>query len=253
MGNRMLRFFLIVFLLGFPLQLLASGTLTVGLSPDYPPLQFKQDGELMGIEVDNARSVAKILGMRLNLVEQPLEQLLVSLESGKVDVVMSGLSVTPERAQRVEFLEPYMKVGQMAIMHISKAGRFAQPWAIYRSGVRIGVEPGTTGAQFAEDELGDADISYQADPEEAFAALRSDDIDLYIHDAPTSWRLATGDGQGDLISQYRPLTSETLAWAVRQGDTRLREALEGALGQMIRNGTLDYILNRWIPVRVEVE
>lgn len=244
--------FLALFLL-LPLQLQAAGTLTVGLSPDYPPLQFKESGQLMGIEVDNARSVSKILGMRLKFVEQPLEQLLDSLEQGKIDVIMSGLSVTPERQQRVEFTAPYMRVGQMAIMHISKAGRFAQPWSIYRPGVRIGVEPETTGARFAEKELGEAEVSYHADPEQAFDALRNDRIDLYIHDAPTSWRLATGDGEDDLISQYRPLTSETLAWAVRSGDTRLRNALDDALGQMMRNGTLDYILNRWIPVRVEVE
>ena len=229
-----------------------ADTLRVGLSPDYPPLQFKEGGNLMGIEVDNAHAVSKILGKRVKFVELPLQELFGALEKGEIDVIMSGLSVTAEREQQVAFVEPYMKVGQMAIMHISRAGRFASQWAMFQPGVRVGVEPDTTGAQFAAENLTDADVAFYADAEQAFAALRSGDIDLYIHDAPTSWRLATGKGEDDLISQYRELTDERLAWAVRPGDIKLESELRSALRQMKRNGTLDYILNRWIPVRVEV-
>ena len=65
---------------------------------------------------------------------------------------MSGFSVTDERSEKVAFTEPYMTIGQMAIVHRDKVARFGQPWSIYREGVRIGVEPGTTGAAFAESE-----------------------------------------------------------------------------------------------------
>lgn len=231
----------------------AAEVLKVGMSPDYPPMQYKHDGQIVGVEADNAKAVGEILGRPVQIFEYPFEQLIPALEQGRVDVVMSGLSVTATRSQRVMFAEPYLVIGQMAIMHRDKLGRFSQPWAIYGEGVRVGVEPGTTGASFAERELPDAQISFVADPEQGFAALRADRIDLYVHDAPTSWNLANSLENDDLISLYTPLTQEPLAWAVRIGDNKLLVELNEALDLMRRNGTLSYILNRWIPVQVEVQ
>ncbi len=248
----MFRSLLLTILLILPAAIQAQ-VLKVGLSPDYPPLQYKQDGRIVGVEPDNAQAVAKILGRELALFEYSFDELIPALEQGRVDVIMSGFSVTAERSQRVLFADPYMEVGQMAILHKNRIGSFAQPWAIYREGVRVGVEPGTTGAGFAERELTDAVISFYADPTEAFRGLREDEIDLYIHDAPTAWQLANSLDTDDLISTYKPLTTEYLAWAVRKGDDQLAADLNRALREMRDSGTLQYIINRWIPVQIEVQ
>jgi polar amino acid transport system substrate-binding protein len=231
----------------------SAGVLRVGMSADYPPIHFKQDGRYLGIEADNATAVGEILSRKVEIVELPFDELFPALNAGKVDVLMAGLSVTAERSQQVQFTDPYMRVGQMAIMHKSKLGRFSQPWSVYREGVRVGVEPGTTGAAFAERELIDAQVSFFANPDEAFQGLRKDVIDLYIHDAPTSWQLANSMENDDLISLYSPLTEEMLAWAVASDNDALAGDLNRALQLMQRNGTLQYILNRWIPVTVEVK
>jgi len=233
------------------LTTLADG-LRVGISPDYPPLAYKQDGRIVGIEADNARAVSEIIGQKMTLVEMPFAKLLPALQAGDIDVIMSGMSVTAERSELVIFTDAYMKIGQMAIVHRDKVAQFAQPWSVYREGVRIGVEPETTGASFAATELKAAEVKFFADPKAAFAGLRSGEIDLYIHDAPTSWQLATSSENNDLISLYSALTDEKLAWAVRKGDDRLAASLNQAQAAMKANGTLRYILNRWIPVTVEV-
>jgi polar amino acid transport system substrate-binding protein len=248
----MIRSLLLATLLLLPLAAHAQ-VLKVGLSPDYPPLQYKQDGRIVGVEPDNARAVAKILGREMAIFEYPFDELIPALEQGRIDVIMSGFSVTAERSQRIAFADPYLQVGQMAILHKSRIGNFAQPWAIYREGVRVGVEPGTTGAAFAERELTDAVINYFADPTAAFEGLREDEIDLYIHDAPTAWQLANSMDTDDLISTYKPLTTEYLAWAVRKGDDQLVADLNRALLEMRDSGTLQYIINRWIPVQIEVQ
>ncbi|KGE04678.1 transporter substrate-binding domain-containing protein [Pseudohaliea rubra] len=232
---------------------LAAEPLRVGLSPDYPPLAFRSESRIVGLEADNARAVGEILSREVSLVPLPFEQLIPALLAGQIDVIMSGLSVTAGRSQQVRFAEPYLRVGQMAILHQDKVLRFGQPWAIYQPGVRIGVESGTTGAAFAERELPDAALAFFADPDSAFTALREDRIDLYIHDAPTSWGLATSSENSDLISLYRPLTEEQLAWAVAPGDSTLLADLDRALVLMRGAGTLDYIINRWIPVEVTVQ
>jgi len=231
---------------------LAAGALRVGLSPDYPPLAYKQDGRVVGIEADNARAVGEILARPITLVELPFEQLIPALTAGRIDVIMSGLSVTADRSKQVTFTDAYMRVGQMAILHKDKVARFAQPWSIYREGVRVGVERGTTGDAFAQRELKDAKITYYENSDAAFAGLRRDEIDLYVHDAPTSWQLAQSMENDDLISLYAPLTEEMLAWAVRPEDAALAAELNQALALMKSNGTLQYILNRWIPVKIEV-
>ena len=249
----MFRTLLIIVSLTFTSLTALADALLVGMSPDYPPLVFKSEGRIVGIEADNAKALGKILGRDMKLVEMPFAKLLPALQSGEIDVIMSGFSVTDERASQVLFTDAYMQMGQMAIMHKDKVARFAQPWSVYREGVRIGVEPGTTGAAFAERELVDAQISYFANPDQAFQGLRKDVIDLYIHDAPTSWQLANGMENDDLISLYTPLTEEMLAWAVRKDDTELLQKLDRARSQLEQNGKLRAIQDYWIPVKVEVQ
>lgn len=230
---------------------MAAG-LKVGVAADYPPMAFMEQGQIVGIEADNAKAVGGIVGQELTLVNMPFNKLIPALLAGEIDVIMSALSVTPERSQQVLFTDAFMEVGQMAIIRTDKAAQFAQPRSVYREGVRIGVEPGTTGAAFVESYLPDAQVKTFTDSSAAFAALRSDAIDAYIHDAPTSWELARSTQFNDLISLYKPLTHEKLAWAVRKDDERLAAMLNDALKTMKGNGTLRYILNRWIPVTVEV-
>ncbi len=248
----MLRKLLLPVVLVFVSAVAVADRLKVGISTDYPPLAYKQEGRIVGIEADNATAVGAILGQKMVLVEMPFEALIPALQSGNIDIIMSGMSVTAARGDQVSFIDPYMEIGQMAILLAANAARFSQSWSIYRKGVRVGVEPGTTGADFAETELLEAKVSYFNNPAAAFAGLRNDNIDLYVHDAPTSWQLATSQDNGDLLSLYAPLTNEQLAWAVRKDDARLAQLLAAALLTMKSNGSLRYILNRWIPVTVEV-
>jgi len=185
-------------------------------------------------------------------VDMPFAKLIPALQAGEIDVIMSGMSVTPERSAQVIFTDSYMEIGQMAIITTENAAKFSQSWSIFRPGVRVGVEPGTTGAEFAAIELKEAKVKFFNDSAAAFAGLRNNEIDLYVHDAPTSWQLATTGENRDLISLYTPLTNEQLAWAVRKDDQRLADSLNDALRTMKGNGSLRYILNRWIPVTVEV-
>jgi polar amino acid transport system substrate-binding protein len=248
----MFRTFLLLLLCTLSAVSHAAGGLRVGVSADYPPMIYKQEGRIVGLEADNAKAVGGIIGQELTLVDMPFAKLIPALQAGEIDVIMSGMSVTPERNAQVIFTDPYMEMGQMAIITTENAAKFSQSWSIFRPGVRVGVEPGTTGAEFAARELKEAQVKFFNDPAAAFAGLRNNVIDLYVHDAPTSWQLATTGENRDLISLYTPLTNEQLAWAVRKDDQRLADSLNDALRTMKGNGSLRYILNRWIPVTVEV-
>jgi polar amino acid transport system substrate-binding protein len=231
---------------------LGEGPLVVAHTRDYPPLNFMRDGQLVGIEVDNAREIGKALGREVKTVVLPFAELVPALNSGKVDVVMAGMSVTPEREDDVLFVEPFMEVGQMAIILADKAVKFANPRAVYSAGIRVGVEPNTTGEQFVRERVGTARILHYDNAEAAFQALRNDEIDMYVHDAPTSWQLAIDRNNQDMLSLFRPLTRENLAWAVRKDNTLLAARLNAVKGELERTGRLRAIQNYWIPVKVQV-
>ena len=226
-------------------------TLRVGINPEYPPLIYKDDGEITGIDAAMAREAAKILDRKLQFVEMSFEQLIPSLVAGDVDVIMSGLSVTPERAEQVAFTNSYLTIGQMAIIRTADMVPFALPRALNKPGARVGVEPGTTGASYAAEYLPDAKVSEFTSPDQAFKALLDKRIDFYIHDAPTSWNLAQ-QADSPLMSLFKPLTREQLAWAVRKDDIKLLTSLNYALEQLENNGRLTAIQTYFVPVRVSV-
>ncbi|ARN74821.1 ABC transporter substrate-binding protein [Oceanicoccus sagamiensis] len=226
--------------------------LVVGVNPYYRPLVFKESDKLVGIDPMTAIEVGKVLSREIEFKEMDFEALIPALQSGEIDVIMSGMSVTQERQQVVDFSDAYLEIGQMAIIAMKKISSLSFPAAIFDEGRTVGVEPGTTGETYAKEFLGKSIIKTYADPQKAFAALRSGEIDYYIHDAPTSWKIGQTSEYSDLMPLYRSLTNEQLAWAVKKGNTRLLSDLNKALGQLKEEGKINAIQNHWIPVKVEV-
>jgi len=229
-------------------------TLRIGTSASYPPLTFNSEGKLQGMEIDFATAVGQQLKVKTRMVELPGEELIPALNSGKIDVIMSGMSVTDARSKQVLFTEPYMRIGQMALIRSADLVQWARPTALFSKGARIGVKADTTGEAFAQANLPDADITAFETIEQGTDALVAGNIDIFIHDAPTIWRLTanTATEKAGLIGLYRPLTEEYLAWAVRKQDTALANALNGALDRLKQDGTLGSLMGKWIPVQVKV-
>lgn len=229
-------------------------TLRIGTSAGYPPLTFKQDGKLQGIEVDLAKAVGEDLQVETRLLEMPLEELIAALKAKKIDVIMSGLSISDERSRQVLFTDSYMKIGQMSLIRSADLVQWSQPRALFTKGARVGVKTGTTGEAFARKELPEAVITSFASIDEGTEALTTNKVDIFIHDAPTIWRLSanTATQKAGLIGLYRPLTDEYLAWAVRPEEKKLAHALNQALARLKNDGSLERVLGKWIPVQVKV-
>lgn len=226
--------------------------LRVGVAPTYPPVIFEQEGEIVGIEADLARGLGDRLGRRIVFERLAEAELLDALERGDIDVVMSGLSITPERAQRVAFVAPYMEAGQLALIRSADLARFGRIQTIRRSGARVGYVAGTTGEQFVATELSRATSFGFDDVEAGLRSLRAGRIDFFVHDAPTIWRVAGDPQQRDLHGLYQRLTLEELAWAVRRDDAALKKDLDTTLEQWKREGGVEAIIDQWIPVRVTI-
>lgn len=227
--------------------------LRVGIAPDSPPLAFYEDGHLSGIEVAAAESLGKLMARKVKFIEKPFPDLIPALEAGEIDIIMSGMSITDERAKRVSFTKPYMDAGQMAIIRFNDAGKFGFKGAIFRPGMKVAVESNTTGASFAESRLRNAQLTKCNTLADAINKLKSGEVDFVVHDAPTSWGLSNNKDMENLLSLNHAMTEENLAWAVAKNNPELLASVNQQLAHMQQNGILRAITQKWIPVTIEVE
>jgi ABC-type amino acid transport substrate-binding protein len=225
--------------------------LRAGIAPVYPPLAFKADGKLQGVEPEFAEALQKDLHQPVKLVELEWNDLIPALVDGRIDIIMSGMSITKQREQSVTFVYPYMATAQMALIRAADYDRLRDQALMKDPGIRVGFQTNTTGEDYARAELSKAELRGFPSLDDGIAALRKGEIDYFIYDAPVVWGI---HGQGtkqnaDLKGLYRPLTEEQLAWAVRKDDTKLRARLSNIVKRWRLNGFIQSVLDRWLPVR----
>lgn len=224
----------------------ARPPLRVATTPDYPPLIFKRGDRLVGVEADLAQQLALELDRPLAFVERQFDQLIPTLLAGDADIVMSGMSITEARRVRVEFTEPYLNNGLLAMMRTEDKEKFDTKQEILAAGVRVGVKRGTTGDAFVQQRIPNADrVAFQK-PSDAAWELRNRRVSLVIHDGyAIAWLVS--ENEADLTAMWTPLTEEQLAWAVRRQDVDLLQAANRLLARMKEDGTLTSVIRRWLP------
>jgi ABC-type amino acid transport substrate-binding protein len=233
-----------------PSGTLLKGEFRIGISPEYPPLAYKFRGQLVGMEVDFANQLGKELDKHITFVETPWSALIPALVDGKIDIIMSGMSITEERAKLVSFTEPYMQIGQMALIRVRDQAGFSNLESFFDTTARVGFVSQTTGEQVVKAIFSKAKLVPQPTVEDGIAALRQGVIDIFIHDAPTVWRVGGNPAEKQLIGIYWPLSEESLAWAVRKSDIPLLFALSRKVKEWKRSGQLQHLMSPWIALRI---
>lgn len=226
--------------------------LRVGLVTDYPPLAFEEAGQVQGVEVELAKLVAYDLNKEIVFETMAFDHLIPALVDGKIDVIMSGMSITAGRERQVDFAQPYLQVGQMALIRANERSQFPDRRSLLTTHSRVGYVKDTTGAQLVKGQMPEARKMPQDSVQQGVRALRTGAIDVFIHDAPTVWRIASNATEQELVGLFWPLTREYLAWAVRPSDALLLKQLNAVLTAAKQNGRLQAILHQWIPIRIEV-
>lgn len=223
--------------------LVGKKELRIGVNADFKPLIFRSNGKPAGIEVDLAEKIGGIADVKTTFVEMRWDDLIPELESGRIDVIMSGMTITEERSRRIAFASPYVRVGQMALVRTSEINQFSTVAKVIGTERKVGFIANTTGAYFVNAKCVNAQKVAFTDTNDGMKALSEGRIDAFIVDAPIVWEMSTPS----LTPLLEPLTDERLAWAVRKGDTRLLEALNKCLDTMRKDGSLEGIKSKWIP------
>lgn len=225
--------------------------LRVGVDPEYPPLIFRQGDVTVGVEADLAARLAQDLGRPLELVELPRDGLMRSLEKGTVDIVTSGIDVAPARGRRVALCDPYLRTGLVAIIPVGDRAKYSAVSDLLARASRIAVVRGSAADAFVERNCAGARRVYLRKGEDALYFFDGKRMDAFVGDVHAlAWLVSRNE---TLVGYWQPLTDEWVAWAVRAEDSSLKQAVNAILARWKADGSLDGVLDRWLPDRERIQ
>lgn len=217
-----------------------KGVLTVGLSADYPPYEFHQtiDGKdkIVGFDVSIAEKIAKDLDVKLDIKEMNFDSLLGSLKTGKIDMIISGMSPTPERQKEVDFSDPYMFVQQRVVVRKADKENFTSVNDF--NGVKVGAQKQTTQEELAQNELVGSDVVSLQKVPDLLLNLSSNKVDAVVLEGPVAEAYLSQDKTLAMADIKFENGSKETAIALPKGSTALQEKVNASIKEIQDTGLL---------------
>ncbi|MBE0496523.1 MAG: transporter substrate-binding domain-containing protein [Campylobacterales bacterium] len=219
--------------------LFAAPPLKVGMELAYPPFEMSQtDGTPSGVSVDFAKALAKALGRELVIENIAWDGLIPSLRTGKVDLIISSMTITQERKKSIAFSIPYAQ-SNLAILTHPKAGVQGIE-DLNQKGKRVAVKKGTTGHLYASTHLPNAQLLVFDRENAAILEVIQQKADGFLYDQLTIYR--NWDRHQDAtIALLKPFQETPEYWgvALRQSDTELKAQVDAFIATAKKDGTFD--------------
>lgn len=219
-------------------QLVSAGSLTLCTNPPYEPFEYEEDGEVVGLDIAIVGEVAKDLGVELATKVTPFEgiQSGADLNTNNCDVVASGITITPERQEKIDFSEPYFDANQGLL--VPEGSDLSSLDSL--DGKKIAVQQATTGETWAQDN--DLQAVQFEDLGLQIQALRTGQVDAVVNDIAVLGSY-TSDGF-EVANEFS--TGEQYGLGVKQGNTALLDAVNATLDRIREDGTYDDIYTQYI-------
>ena len=223
-----------------------NGELAVGMSGDQPPLNATtRDGKVIGLEADIAARMASSMGVKLRIARMPFSDLLAALSAGKIDMILSGMTMSPSRNLKVAFVGPYYVTGKAFLTKKETFASLKTADGIDNPEYTVAALKGSTSQAYVEKELPKAKLLATKDYDEA--------LDLVIRDKATAM---VADHHFCLVSAARfrdkglttvtaPFTYEPIGIAMPDGDPLLVNWVQNFLVSLSGSGDLKKISERW--------
>ena len=223
------------------LATVVAGKLTMATNATFPPYEMTTDaGTIEGIDVDTAQAIAEKLGLELQIDDMDFDAALLSVQQGKADIAMAGITVTDERMAVMSFSDSYATGIQSVI--VPEGSDIASVDDL--AGKKIGTQRGTTGYLYCSDDFGeDAVVAYD-NGLTAVQALNNGQVDAVVIDnEPAKAYVESNPGLKILDTSY---TEEDYAIGMNKSNTALLEAVNAALEELKADGTLQAIVDKYI-------
>lgn len=225
----------------------AKPTLTMATNAYFPPYEFYEGSKIVGIDAEVAQAIADKLGMELNIVDIEFDSIITGVQTGKYDMGMAGMTVTEERKQSVDFSDSYATGIQSVIVPENSAITSVDDILAEGATYKVGVQLSTTGDIYITDDLGDAAaerVTQFQTGNDAVAALAAGKVDAVVIDnEPAKSYVAATAGLKILDTEY---VAEDYAICFAKENTELRDKVNGALKELIADGTVKKIVDKYI-------
>jgi polar amino acid transport system substrate-binding protein len=228
-------------------KILKSGELRVGFESGYIPFEMTdKKGRFIGFDMDFAKRLAKALGVKFVPMNTAWDGIIPALMTDKFDIIMGGMTITQERNLKVNFVEPYIVVGQTILLNKKHEGKVKSYKDLNDPKYILTSRLGTTGEQAIKKYIPKA--TYKSFESEAEAGLEvvNNKADALVYDLPFCGFFYASQGKGKSVFLDKPFTYEPLAWAINKGDPDFLNFLNNFLRQSRGDGFYDKVYNKWI-------
>jgi len=222
------------------------GELVVGTMGNMPPLNMTaKDGEIFGLEPDLARLMADAMNVKVKFVAKPFSELLPALQAGEVDMVLSGMTITPKRNMKVAFVGPYFISGKAFLTKVKTIAMAKEADEINTPNTKIVALKDSTSQEFAEAVLDKTTLFTTGTYDEAVDMVLQDKVQAMIADYPICVVSVFRYPEAGLISVVTPLTYEPIGIAIPANDPLLMNWTTNMLNSMEASGNLDKLRLKW--------
>jgi polar amino acid transport system substrate-binding protein len=227
-------------------RILKKGELVVGTSGTQPPMSaVNKKGALMGMDVDLSKAMADAMGVKLKFAQMPFAELLPALEAGKVDMILSGMTVTAERNKKVAFVGPYVVTGKGILAIESRFAALKEAKGLDAPEVKVGALKDSTSQKFAETSMSKAKLTVFGSYDEGIDLLLKNKIDVIVADYQFCALTAYRNKTKGLIAGASPLTFEPLGIAMPE-DALLLNWVQNFLNQFHGTGEMKKLTEKWL-------
>ena len=230
------------------MKLVKEGKLLIATSPDFPPFENLENGEMVGLDIEIGKAVAEKLGLEPEFVSLQFDSILTAVAAGtQADVGISGLTVDPERAKTVDFSDSYYVDDLSVAVMKNNADITADnaDEALNKEGVVIAVQSGTSGETYVKENYPKATVQPYGNSTDAFAALQSGQANaVCTNKAVVERMLANAYADAQVVKSIA--TGEEYAVAVAQENKALTAAINKALEELQADGTIDALVAKYM-------
>lgn len=224
-----------------------EGVLSMATEATFPPYEYYDGDELVGIDVEVAAAIAEKLGLEFQVTDIAFDSVIPGVQTGKYDIGMAGMTVNEERLEQVNFTASYAKGVQVVIVKDGSAITSVDDLFAEGANTTVGTQTGTTGFLYATGDIEEAGLGTVkgfAKTTDAVEALKNGQVDCVILDnEPAKALVAANEGLSILDTAY---ADEDYAIAVSKDNEALLEAIDGALSELVADGTLQTIVGKYI-------
>jgi len=227
-------------------RIVKKGELRVGMTGNQPPYTMvAKTGEMIGYEVDLANLLAGYMQVELKLVKMPFAKLLPALESGKIDIIMSGMSITAKRSTSALFASPYLFTGKSILLKEYNLEKLNTPEEINNPEVTLVALKGSTSEEFVKKLLPEAKLTLAKDYDTAVELIATGKVKAMIADIEICQVAILQNFGKNLTTLEQPLTIEPVSMALPKNDFTMESFMSNYFTTLRMVGALQALDIKW--------